>query len=445
MTCKNERQPHLSLMRVKPDLAPSAAGAPIVVDGALAAVADNTLASRLNGIAAKLGGKRALARAAGLSEAQLFRYVNGDSEMSVGKAEALARAAGVQLGWLLTGEENLPAPPRPDFDPATMARVVQTFEEYMFEYPVKFTPKQRGQFFALVYEAMRHDQHHHNVAPDWSRENMFFMLDFASALKKFDEIATYHQLFEKVEIARQPLSQQEAMTLDRMAKLGGDAVYNGVGGKMYYDRMTQAISPTALQGLLDAVQMVTRQSPGKTLQWLDMGCGNGRHLLPLTQHAPHLKLHGCDSSAVAAAEIMKHVRSGKLPENVFEMADMRTLPYGENSFDAVWCRNSLYMLPFIAGAEVGMKLAFGEIARVLKPGGTTHIIMPHGKGRHWLQFWQYVDEADVAGLVAGAGLQLLSHRCVPDEAVRTYDFNQTTDYTPSTRTSNHVIIARKPA
>ena len=70
-----------------------------------------TIGHRLEALAERLGGKRALAAAAGLSEAQLYRYFSGETELSVTKLLALAKGAGVDPGWLLTGAgEAQPAP-----------------------------------------------------------------------------------------------------------------------------------------------------------------------------------------------------------------------------------------------------------------------------------------------------------------------------------------------
>lgn len=51
--------------------------------------------ARLNQLADRVGGKRALAAGAKLSEAQLYRYLSGHGELSVRKLIKLARAGEV--------------------------------------------------------------------------------------------------------------------------------------------------------------------------------------------------------------------------------------------------------------------------------------------------------------------------------------------------------------
>lgn len=70
---------------------------------------------RLEEIARAVGGKRELAKAVNLSEAQLYRYLSGDSQPTLNVLINLAVAGNVNLDWLATGkgskivqEERLP-------------------------------------------------------------------------------------------------------------------------------------------------------------------------------------------------------------------------------------------------------------------------------------------------------------------------------------------------
>ncbi|QKZ04334.1 MULTISPECIES: XRE family transcriptional regulator [Pseudomonas] len=62
------------------------------------------LGQRIADVADGLGGKRNLARRSGVHETQLYKYIRGASAPSLGVCLAIARAGGVSLDWLVSGE-----------------------------------------------------------------------------------------------------------------------------------------------------------------------------------------------------------------------------------------------------------------------------------------------------------------------------------------------------
>lgn len=61
--------------------------------------------------------------------------------------------------------------------------------------------------------------------------------------------------------------------------------------------------------------------------------------------------------------MINQAKKGKHPANLsFEVADATSLPYGDNSFDAVLIANALHVMP-------DPEKALSEIDRVLRPGG----------------------------------------------------------------------------
>jgi phage repressor protein C with HTH and peptisase S24 domain len=62
------------------------------------------LGYRIAKIADLVGGKKNLARAIGISESQLYRYISGDSHPTVEPLAAIARCGSVRLDWLVLGE-----------------------------------------------------------------------------------------------------------------------------------------------------------------------------------------------------------------------------------------------------------------------------------------------------------------------------------------------------
>jgi transcriptional regulator with XRE-family HTH domain len=61
---------------------------------------------RIEKIASMVGGKRSLAQALNISEAQIYRYIKGQNSPGVDIAQAMANAAGVSVHWLISGEDK---------------------------------------------------------------------------------------------------------------------------------------------------------------------------------------------------------------------------------------------------------------------------------------------------------------------------------------------------
>lgn len=62
------------------------------------------LGERISKIADLVGGKKTLAKAIGISESQLYRYISGDSQPTVDPLAAIARSGNVHMDWLVLGE-----------------------------------------------------------------------------------------------------------------------------------------------------------------------------------------------------------------------------------------------------------------------------------------------------------------------------------------------------
>ncbi len=90
---------------------------------------------------------------------------------------------------------------------------------------------------------------------------------------------------------------------------------------------------------------------------LDIGCGPGRASLVLAEQGIHVT--AVDNSKAMLAELAKAAK--ELTTIEVKQADIRTLPFANESFDLIWSEGSIYVL----GWEKGLR----TWSQYLKPGG----------------------------------------------------------------------------
>jgi SAM-dependent methyltransferase len=89
----------------------------------------------------------------------------------------------------------------------------------------------------------------------------------------------------------------------------------------------------------------------------DIGCGTGRL-------EPYLTARGLSPRGIDLSPEMVRVARRDYPDFSFEVADLRKLPFEDASLAGAVCWYSLIYLP-----PSDRPAAFGELARVVKPGG----------------------------------------------------------------------------
>jgi SAM-dependent methyltransferase len=136
-----------------------------------------------------------------------------------------------------------------------------------------------------------------------------------------------------------------------------------------YERLDRSLDPRGPDSMLDVA--VAYLSPGSAV--LDVGCRDGKHLVELVRRTG---ARGVGIDAVA--------RFPELPEVQFDQGRIEALPYADDEFDLVWCRDML-------GNVEPLDTAFAEVARVLRPGGRVLLYSPVATDR-----LEPVDEALLA-------------------------------------------------
>jgi SAM-dependent methyltransferase len=370
--------------------------------------------ARLNQLADRVGGKRALAAGAKLSEAQLYRYLSGDGELSVRKLVNLARAGEVSVNWLLNGEGPMVPPPeaaQPFFRPALMFMITEALDTLLLEWPDAFGPRQRARLRNVLYLALRHEETRRGrdyIATDL---NMVGYVSFLSGLRSEEELTMLEEVQMLLEYSGKPDYTQHLQKLIKYCNYlvrGIKSYYTHHAGQLYFDRMGQQLDSETVRHLTDVVEQAAQLVRKPQLDWLDVGCGNGRHLSHLHKHFANLTIRGLELSQLGVDLCRTLEAAGRLPEDCVQQGDMRLMPFRDATCDVVYARMSLWSLPYWPGTGLGVEAAMAEMSRVLRPGGVLIVTTLLGTGRDYLLFRQFLSEADLQALAQNNGLKIIT-------------------------------------
>lgn len=107
---------------------------------------------------------------------------------------------------------------------------------------------------------------------------------------------------------------------------------------------------------------------GEHAKVLDVGCAAGRD-------TRIMKDMGLDATGSDLAEKLLAIGRRENPDISFVLADMRALPFGDQTFDAVWANAVLHHV-----SKPEMPGVLREFLRVLKPGGVVYVRTKGGEG-----------------------------------------------------------------
>ncbi|RYV02305.1 hypothetical protein SOPP22_09590 [Shewanella sp. OPT22] len=111
-------------------------------------------------------------------------------------------------------------------------------------------------------------------------------------------------------------------------------------------------------------------TPSMTL--LDVGCGPGNLTLEFAERLHQGKVSGVDISETQIKRANEKAKMGNINNCDFQVASIFSLPFEDNSFDAVWCANVL--LNFKEQTQIR-----NEFKRVLKPNGVLGLLEQHSE------------------------------------------------------------------
>ena len=115
---------------------------------------------------------------------------------------------------------------------------------------------------------------------------------------------------------------------------------------------------------------------------VDVGCGVGLDTLLLAEEVgEHGKVVGVDLSSDFVRAAGQAARRSEHPERLdFVVGDLGDLPMAENSFDWLWCKDTLWPRASGGGGVVSEPVsALRELARVVRPGGTVAVVFWSGQ------------------------------------------------------------------
>lgn len=115
---------------------------------------------------------------------------------------------------------------------------------------------------------------------------------------------------------------------------------------------------------------------------LDIGCGGGMNVKRMAEKAK--KVYGVDYSIVSV-ELSSEVNEDLIKNGIVEIVEgnVQSLPFEDDTFDIVTAFETVYFWPDI-------EKCFGEVKRVLKPGGVFLIGMEsNGDNNFIMRFWNH--------------------------------------------------------
>ena len=124
---------------------------------------------------------------------------------------------------------------------------------------------------------------------------------------------------------------------------------------------------------LDLVKFDRSWFQGKTC--LDAGCGGGRNALAMAGLGA-AEVQGIDLGGAGIADARRRASQYGLANAHFREASILDIPFGDDSFDMVWCAGVM-MITYDADR------ALDELTRVCRPGGLVYLLVYAKGGLRW--------------------------------------------------------------
>lgn len=374
---------------------------------------DQGMAQRLELCASRAGGKKQLAQVCDISLPQLFRYVKGKVILPVDRLVAIANASNVHPYWLLSGEGSPDIPPIESFlspeqmlqiDAKSLTDSLTVVEQLDREYSFNMTPKRKAEFVFALYSSVNYEAKILGKPPTFESSKALEIYGYIASIQ--GELPR-KMLLNTIEVIRKAssnlLPDKEVRTFCNYLNTANKERYNHPTlVQPYFDRIGYRLEPDTVTYVDELLQEIKHQHAlrEEPIKILDIGCGNGRHLLHFAKDK-RLQAIGLDNNSRAKTICTGYEAAGKLPDKSFVEGDIYELPFKDNSFDMVFSNASIFYSPFLADSPHGLNQIMREIRRVLRPKGVIYIHSRYGVGFEPFPFFQMHNEGSIRQLAQG--------------------------------------------
>lgn len=134
----------------------------------------------------------------------------------------------------------------------------------------------------------------------------------------------------------------------------------------------------------ESYYLINRWLSQKKRDFLDLGCGLGRHTIQFAKAG--FNTSGFDLSETSIKKTEEYAKCAGVKVDL-RVGDMLNLPYGDDSFDCIYCRNVISHTD-----TAGMRKIVSELKRVLRKGGECYLTLGSKQTWGFKQDWPVVDE-----------------------------------------------------
>ena len=139
-----------------------------------------------------------------------------------------------------------------------------------------------------------------------------------------------------------------------------------------------------LEPAMESYYLLYRWRAQNMKDFLDLGCGLGRHTIPFAKAG--FNTYGFDLSETSIKRTEEYAKQAGVKVDL-QVGDMLDLPYDDDSFDCIYCRNVISHTD-----TAGMKKIVAELKKVLRKGGECYLTLGSKQAWGFQQDWPVVDE-----------------------------------------------------
>ncbi len=363
---------------------------------------------RLKEVVQRLGVAQ-LAAQVGISQAQLYRYLNG-TPLPHPRLAAIAKATNVTTDWLLFGEQsklldiNEVLQVVGHITQTTLATLQLTNEN-----PVWRPSELQTLIPFLVLNELNLRRHQ----PNWqlAEVDVLRALDVLRPMRLNMELEPYVQSLTSIFCnPKHHLPPNLAGPFCKYVDSATTAYFERQAGESYFQRVAYHIKPVSLEWVKGLISLLEQKQAKQRLKLLDAGAGTARYLRYLHMNYPDwFELHGLERSSKAFKYIQEFENRQELPHGCIKKEDyLMYLGYPSNYFDVVISYMNLHYYPYIPQtSEHGVGKILKRFADWVKPQGIIHIVTRDGLKQTYSPYYSRahsVEEMSEIGKIVGLKL-----------------------------------------